>query len=289
MRLKHFTPRADWTTEVERAGLPFHTPDGVPYWIDHRAFAFTPTQIEKIRSATNELYRLYLLAAEHVVANDLFAELAIPDWVVPHVRRSWGERAPAVYGRFDLIFDGTGEPKLVEFNADTPTSVIESSAAQVSWLRRHRDELPAGAAQFNELERNLTAGWRALTPRVGRSTVYFAHMREWTEDQCTTDFMRACATGAGLATSSIAIEDVGWDGVTFRDLEGAPIDFIYKLYPWEMVWRDEFGPAFLAHPGVIEPLWKIILQSKGILAILWRLFPDHPNLLRHHRFSRRLR
>ena len=29
----------------------------------------------------------------------------------------------------------------------------------------------------------------------------------------------------------------------------------------------------------IEPAWKMVLSNKGILAILWDLFPGHPNLL----------
>jgi glutathionylspermidine synthase len=30
---------------------------------------------------------------------------------------------------------------------------------------------------------------------------------------------------------------------------------------------------------MIEPPWKLILSCKGILPLLWELFPDHPNLL----------
>jgi glutathionylspermidine synthase len=29
----------------------------------------------------------------------------------------------------------------------------------------------------------------------------------------------------------------------------------------------------------IEPVWKAILSNKGILALLWEMYPDHPNLL----------
>ena len=30
---------------------------------------------------------------------------------------------------------------------------------------------------------------------------------------------------------------------------------------------------------VIEPAWKMILSNKGILPVLWGMFPGHPNLL----------
>ena len=29
----------------------------------------------------------------------------------------------------------------------------------------------------------------------------------------------------------------------------------------------------------IEPVWKMIWSNKGVLAVLWELFPEHPNLL----------
>lgn len=29
----------------------------------------------------------------------------------------------------------------------------------------------------------------------------------------------------------------------------------------------------------MEPLWKSILSNKGLMPLLWRFFPGHPNLL----------
>jgi len=57
---------------------------------------------------------------------------------------------------------------------------------------------------------------------------------------------------------------------------------IFKLYPWEWILRDDFAPQLYESFGEtqwIEPIWKMILSNKGILPILWELFPDHPNLL----------
>lgn len=56
------------------------------------------------------------------------------------------------------------------------------------------------------------------------------------------------------------------------------------MYPWE--WLSTEDPRFvhaLTALGTrmqwIEPAWKLLLSSKGILAVLWELFPEHPNLL----------
>ena len=39
----------------------------------------------------------------------------------------------------------------------------------------------------------------------------------------------------------------------------------------------------------IEPGWRVLLNSKGLLPVLWELFPDHPNLLPAYWSPRQLR
>ena len=46
------------------------------------------------------------------------------------------------------------------------------------------------------------------------------------------------------------------------------------------IWHEEFGVYLADEPArFIEPAWKMLLSNKGLLPILWELFPDHPNLL----------
>ena len=66
----------------------------------------------------------------------------------------------------------------------------------------------------------------------------------------------------------------------FVDLDNKPIKLLFKLYPWEWMFREQFG-AYLAGASTrfVEPPWKAILSNKGILPLLWSMFPRHPNLL----------
>ena len=59
-----------------------------------------------------------------------------------------------------------------------------------------------------------------------------------------------------------------------------PIECSFKLYPWEWMWHEKFG-VHLSSECIqfIEPTWKMLLSNKGLLPILWQLFPGHPNLL----------
>ena len=106
-------------------------------------------------------------------------------------------------------------------------------------------------------------------------------MTESTEDSGTLAYLEDTATQAGLSTTLIDIEDIGLaeDG-RFVDLDNRAIEFIFKLYPWEWMFRDEFGAQIAKAPTRwIEPPWKAILSNKGILPLLWEMFPGHPNLL----------
>ena len=103
----------------------------------------------------------------------------------------------------------------------------------------------------------------------------------------TTAYLRDTADQAGLRTSQLAIEALGWDEGTrrFVDLDGGPVASLFKLYPWEWLLEEEFGRHLAPSAGStlwIEPAWKMILSSKGILPILWELSPRHPNLLESH-------
>ena len=53
----------------------------------------------------------------------------------PAMRKSWKEGQFDLLGRFDWSWDGLSPPKLLEYNADTPSLILESSAVQGEWFK----------------------------------------------------------------------------------------------------------------------------------------------------------
>lgn len=136
MQRHSITPRPSWQTIVEQQGLTFHTPatddpNTRPYWDESACYEFTAHEIETLESAANELQQMCLAAAQHVIDERRYDELEIPVEAVPLIEWAWNEEPPALYGRFDVMYDGTHPPKLLEYNADTPTSLLE--AAVIQW------------------------------------------------------------------------------------------------------------------------------------------------------------
>lgn len=268
--------RADWRQRLEAVGMNFHTIDGNVYWDESACYRFSRSQIDVLDDATAELHRLCLQAVEQVIRRDWFERLRIPRWAAPYLAASWERGDPSLFGRFDLAWNGNGPPKLLEYNADTPTALPEAAVVQWFWLT---DCYPQ-ADQFNSIHEKLIAFWQGY--RHSHAEVYFAGVADSDEDAGNVAYLMDTALQAGIRPHWLAIEDIGWQAAAqqFVDLQDRPIRALFKLYPWEWLLREEFGPYLpKANPSLLEPAWKQILSNKGILPILWELFEGHPNLL----------
>lgn len=272
-------PRHNWQQKIEQIGFTFHS-QGSAYWTEDACYRFNSYEINKLEEATQTLYGLCLEAVQHVIDNKLYHLFHIPQHIIPFIEKSWEGEHPSVYGRFDLVYDGYSQIKMLEFNADTPTSLFESAVVQWYWLQ----ELFPEYDQFNSIHEKLIDKWRELKNYLKPGTLYFSGLTESVEDLTTVEYLRDCAVQAGLDTKFIAIEDIGWDFTKqqFTDIENKPINNIFKLYPWEWMVHEEFAmnlATAASNTYWIEPAWKMILSNKAILPVLWKLFPNHPNLL----------
>jgi glutathionylspermidine synthase len=277
MRRETCTVRSEWRKRCEDAGFSFHSIDGV-YWDEGFCYHFSEREIDELEHATAELNTMCMAAAEHIITKERFKELAIPESAWALIRESWDQDHPSLFGRFDLAWNGSGPPKLLEFNADTPTSLIEGSVAQWHWL----EDVKPGKDQFNSLHEKLIAQWQWLKAEHGYDHVHFTCVGDSEEDGGNLDYLRDTAMQAGIDAPWISIEEIGWSAGenAFLDVDNQRINTLFKLYPWEWMLTDEFGDNLRrTNLRVIEPAWRMVLANKGLLPILWELYPNHPLLL----------
>lgn len=284
MRRVSLSPRPDWPEQVERLGFAFHTIDGETYWDESAAYAFTLEQIERdIEAPTDAIEQLCFAFIEKALGSEeILSRLAIPGDQWDFVRESWQRGDRNLYGRLDLAYDGRGPAKLLEYNADTPTGLFESSVVQWDWLEQAmaRGALPTGCDQFNSLHERLIEAFSQLrSPSPYR--LHLTCVQNSNEDKGTVDYLMDCAVQAGLDARFTFIEEIGLlsDG-RFCDGANQPIETLFKLYPWEWLYRESYaGNLATSRCQFIEPPWKAILSNKGLLAFLWEMEAGHPNLL----------
>jgi glutathionylspermidine synthase len=280
MQRKLTTPRPDWIQRVEALGFFYHSL-GAMYWDESAYYSFAMPEILELEKTTATLHEMCLAAAQHIIDNKLYAKLGIDLRFIPLIEESWNNEDPAIYGRFDLQYDGRNPAKMLEYNADTPTSLLEASVVQWYWLQ----DFNAALDQFNSIHEKLIDYWRFLAPflRPGK-TIHYTGMLSCLEDHITLQYLRDTAEQADYKTFLLDITSIGWENEKkiWVDEENNPMTNIFKLYPWEWLVKEEFGAHLLedtAKSFWIEPPFKMLLSNKGILPILWELYPDHPNLL----------
>ncbi len=293
MKLKKIEPLDNGY--LESIGFGWHTDlDGSRY-ISNELVSITQDEAEAFYEATNELYDMYVAAAEYVINNDLFHELGIPFNLVDIIKSSWENDVHwHLYGRFDLAGGVDGKPiKLIEFNADTPTSLFETAIIQWAMLKfNNLDE----AAQFNDVYEALVENFKRLVTLEEDTSAFDEYYEGWkilfssiagsSEDENTTRLLEAAARDAGFECDFAFVDEVSFDDENGIFWNGQNWEYWFKLIPWEMIAIDESDLALIIKniiknqkAIILNPAYTLLFQSKGIMKILWDLYPNHPLLL----------
>lgn len=280
---------------MEEIGFTWHTdPDGSAY-VAPELLPVSEAEAEAYYTAANELYDMFAEAGQHVIDNNLFDQLGIPENMVPLIKLSWDDDDWHLYGRFDFAGGVDDKPiKLLEFNADTATSLFETSIIQWALLKSNgMDE----SAQFNNAFEMIGENFRRLITNddgldkfdeyYNGERILFSSVRDLPEDEQTTRLLQRIAIEAGFSTDFSYMDETGFlpdAGVFNKDQDLT--SFWFKLWPWEDMAVDEpeliellTEMARKRKSVFINPAYTLLFQSKGILKILYELYPDSPYLL----------
>lgn len=272
--------RPQWQSKCEQVGFDWHSLDNEIYWNEGVCYELSAEEVDGIEVAVTHLQERYIEATEHIIRNRMYESLRIESEFFDLAVRSWEADEPSIYGRFDLVVNGVDPPRLLEYNADTPTSLLEASVVQWLWL----EETSPRFDQFNSIHEKLIEAMgylRHIAPNL-QDTFYFSCLQDSAEDLGNVSYLEDIARQAGWRTERLFVDEIGYDEIqrVFVDLEDQPIYHWFKLYPWEFIRTDPFGRKLLEGPlRIVEPAWKMLWSNKAMLAILHNLFPEDPHIL----------
>ena len=294
IKLQKINPLDDET--LDELGFTWHTDvDGSKY-VSDELVQITQDEAEAYYKAGNEIYDMYVEAAEHVIQNDLFFDLGIPFNLVDAIKKSWENDVHwHIYGRFDLCGGIDGEAiKLIEFNADTPTALFETALLQ--WALLKQNEMNEDK-QFNNVYDGILQNFKRVITLFEDTELFDERYDGWKilfssvggndEEEATTKLLQQIATDAGFNTSFEFLQDVKFDENGIFDSNNNKYEYWFKLYPWEDIAHDEPELATTIttimqkqEAIILNPAYTLLFQSKGMLKILNDLFPNSPYLLK---------
>ena len=284
-RFSNFHQRPNFQEELEKIGFNYWNlpsgPDAKPYWQEGVCYGLSETQVDKILDATQELHDMSLEMVSTIVKSGDYPDyFSLTDNCKALIEQSWNRGDKSFYGRFDLVFDGKDEIKMLEYNGDTPVSILECSVAQWEYIQQAEGIPEPLRIQYNMLDERMIETWKE---RYEPNTlIHFAASGGFRhEDWGNLTYIMDTALRAGMRVKEIKMQDIGLtDTGVFVDLEDQHIQNCFKLYPWEWMMDEQFGASIHgSETQWLEPAWKMLLSNKAMLVKLWALYKGHPLLL----------
>lgn len=297
MQNKNTIRVAPHTGNVEAAvrglGWEWCVEDGCANYVPGEAVLLPEQEADALLEAAGTLYEMMVNAIPDTLPDEFLNVLGIPENLWELVRQSWNDdRHWHLYGRFDLVQTPEG-PKLLEFNADTATSIPETAVVQwASLAAAGKTDAKQYSGLYEALVEQLRS-WRMLNDDLAPALL-LTYMGGSAEDEANCAVMAQAATEAGFEPHLCAAEDMVvstegaergvWAQVEHEQWRQFP--FLFKLLPWEQIaWEEPELCESLTKLAatrtvmVANPAYTLLFQSKGMLAWLWKAYPYHPLLL----------
>jgi glutathionylspermidine synthase len=201
MQRRHFEKRPNWVEECRRVGFDFcdlPSQDGSWYWSEGVGYELTLKQVDHLDDATTELHAMCMSAARDIIGSgDYPAQFGLSDTAKALIEQTWKRGDRHLYGRFDLSYDGT-DIKMLEYNADTPTSLLEASVVQWDWVMQTKG-IP-NRDQFNSIHEKLIERWKVVGQSIAmQPRIHFCATKEaGREDWGNLEYLMETATQAGI-------------------------------------------------------------------------------------------
>lgn len=254
---------------------------------DHEEFALATIYpvsgsfVSSLRTAAHQLGHVFSKTIQTVQkgSEELFQELGYPQETWNTLRLSVADHIPTLLGRFDFAHTPYGL-KMLEFNSDTPSKVVEAFYANqkvcdyFGWKNPNygHNQMLTDSFQYI-LKRYNQLGYRT-------EHITFSSLDWHTEDAGTTKYL---LQQSGLPASFAPLSElvVQNDGLYIRGFNH-PIDILFRFHALEILATEKSNSGYptgakllqlIAQKklAIINPPSGFISQNKAIQALIWNL------------------
>lgn len=269
-------PRLDWKDKALKVGYNYFDNGNSTYaWNEYNQYVVSRDSLKDIKSVTELLHKMCMYVVQKY-KNDLEI-FQIPSEMRDYVRDSISQ--PFLIGRFDLAYTASGL-KMIEYNADTPATIPESTRMMKQWMKdkvSFRYKFQSYKSILNE--KQIVSALIEFKKYSKGNNLTVIPFPDCIEDKTHAVYWKYYAKIAGWNVSETEIKDLKIDlNGNFKNKD--IIHTILKMYPWEFLLREKGNINLYKNDCLfLNPAWTSILSNKVLLAVLWKEFPNHPNLI----------
>lgn len=239
---------------------------------------------QEIAFATEALGKIFAKTVYAVQSSDklLYRELGIPVEAFSTIQVLVKPEMVTVIGRFDFI-KSSNEIKMIEFNADTPTSVVEAYFVNSKACSFFGASCPNKGMEFHIKEGFISILQSYKELGYATDSIVFSALSWHNEDRDTVKYLM---DHSGLTAKFVALEDLRISEDRLCALineQLIPIDVWYRLHALEKLAievdeRDDYPTG--AHVldlvsrgklALINPPSAFVAQTKALQSLIWNL------------------
>ena len=204
---------------------------------------------------------------------ELFFEILGIDERLKKIVLSTDTEALCCIGRFDWVIDHKGDLKVLEFNAETPAGLLESTALNGIIQRKldiqHKNPNESMSKQIRESFHSIVKDYGKIKPIKNIGFLTSTYYEDWYTTMTLYNIVKDLPYNFIMGS----IDDAQvYDNKLH--LYGNEIDAVYRYYPLDWFLEDgkeDFIDAFASNTLSINPPHTFILQSKAIFALIYEL------------------
>ncbi|MCS1350212.1 glutathionylspermidine synthase family protein [Mechercharimyces sp. CAU 1602] len=249
-------------------------------------FPLSASLHRQLRVATEELGEVFARVITVVQAGEeeLFHTLGIPPAIRRAVRLSVDPTQATTIGRFDFANTKQGV-KMLEFNADTPTGIVEAFYVN-GRVCEAREEINPNQGNEADLRKAFAHVLKCYRDQgYETENIVFSALGWHEEDAGTTRYL---LKQSGLNAHFVPLADLRVQGdQLYAQIEGRrmPVHVWYRLHPLEVLVEDHDDNGYPTGEHVLDlvaakklalinPPSAFIGQTKALQALIWSLHEE---------------
>ncbi|MFT6204056.1 MAG: glutathionylspermidine synthase [Spirosomataceae bacterium] len=271
---------------------------GLDDYLSNEILCIKREELDLLTTQSHKAREIFEDATDRVIRKNQLGEFGVPTYFQEAIIKTWQEKEnhPLLLGRFDLCggFDRFFSlPKVIEFNADTCTTIPESTIWQDLQMKKNGTSFQQLNTTSDDLEKII----QKITLKIAgdlniptKEINFLGTSLDYIEDRENVLTVLDAIPAENKNNPSVAyrpLADLTFDakeGIFYELPNGEflKVDIMFKMIPWDWIFANEPELAKLLASiimkdqcVIVNPPYTTLWQNKKFLSYITKYYPNN--------------